>query len=531
MATRISARTALWTIIGVSALLRLVLAGSLEAFTNESYYYLYAKNLDWGYFDHPPMTGLVAALGLKLAGGISPEFGLRLGFILMFAGSTWLLARLTTRFFGARAGVIAALCLNATVFYGLITSTMASPDGPLLFFWLLTLDRLAAAFDQPDRKSIWIAAGMALGGAMLCKYYAVLLPAGAALYMLLRPATWQCLRKLGPYLALAVSLIVFSPVILWNATHEWASFAYQSGRASESKGFHPNMFLEAMTAQVLFLTPWIFLTLLIVVIRLCRRRFREWSDAEVFLCCQAAPALTLFLGLSAFQRIMPHWPMIGFVALMPLLGRNLADRLSILQSWRRPIVVGTLMAGVPFVIAAFVVLHAQTGFLGGSGGRVLGFIEPKSDPTIDLIRWGQIAKDLRNRGLLDDPKVFLFTDHWRNSAQLAMAARLPSRTACYTKDDRSFRLWSRSEDYVGRDGIYVDVIDGESDSYDYGPWFTGIEFLGEIPIVRAGITMEKVRLFRCNSQTAPFRFGWAGTERVPKPNEELARQISKTITR
>jgi 4-amino-4-deoxy-L-arabinose transferase-like glycosyltransferase len=531
MATRISARAALWTIIGLSAALRLVLAGSLGAFTNESYYYLYAKHLDWGYFDHPPMTALVAALGLKLAGGISPEFGLRLGFISLFAGSTFLLARLTTRFFGPRAGVIAALCLNATVFYGLIVGTMSSPDGPLLFFWLLTLDRLAAAFDQPERKSIWIAAGLGLGGAMLSKYYAILLPAGAALYILLRPATWQCLRKPGPYLALAVSLVVFSPVIFWNATHEWASFAYQSGRASESTGFHPSMFLEAMAAQVLFLTPWVFLTLLIVVARLCHRRSRGWSDEEVFLTCQAAPAIILFLGISAFQRIMPHWPMIGFVALMPLLGRNLAERLSRIPNWTRPIIAATFVSAVPFAIAALIFIQARTGLLGGSSGRLLGFVVARADPTLDLIRWGQIAKELRNRGLLDDPNVFLFTDHWRNSAQLALATRLPSRTACYTKDARAFRFWSQAEDYLGRDGVYVDVVDKEADPFDYRPWFATIELLGEVPIVRAGVTLEKVRLFRCISQTSPFEFGWAGVDKVPKPANGLARRPSNTVFR
>ena len=72
----------------------------------------------------------------------------RLGFIVMFAGSTWLLARLTTRYYGERIhGFIAALALNLTGYYGLAASTFALPDGPLLFFWLLTMDRLSIALD------------------------------------------------------------------------------------------------------------------------------------------------------------------------------------------------------------------------------------------------------------------------------------------------------------------------------------------------------------------------------------------------
>ncbi len=73
--------------------------------------------------------------------------GLRLGFIALFAGSTWLMARLTSRYYGPRAGVLAALALNATGYFGMAVGTIAQPDGPLLFFWLLTLDRLAVALD------------------------------------------------------------------------------------------------------------------------------------------------------------------------------------------------------------------------------------------------------------------------------------------------------------------------------------------------------------------------------------------------
>ena len=70
---------------------------------------------------------------------------------MLFAGSTWLMARLTSRLFGPWAGVCAALALNVTAYHTAAASTFALPDGPLLFFWLLTLDRLVVAFEEPDR--------------------------------------------------------------------------------------------------------------------------------------------------------------------------------------------------------------------------------------------------------------------------------------------------------------------------------------------------------------------------------------------
>ena len=508
-------RKALWLLIGVSAVIRLAWAASLGGYTNEAYYYMYARHLDWAYFDHPPMVGLVSAVGLTLAPGLPPALGLRLGFIAMFAGSSWLLARLTTRTFGPRAGVLAALVLNVTLFYGLMIGTLSEPDGPLLFFWLLTLDRLLVAFEPPGRTSSWVWVGVAWGAAMLSKYHSVLLPAGALLYLLLRPSARRCLRTPGPYLAAAVGLAMFAPVIGWNAIHGWASFLYQSNRAGGFRGLQLGMFWEALIAQVLFLTPWIWFALVLTLARLIRRGPRAWSDPEAFLICQAVPALALFMSIATFRRIMPHWPLIGFVALMPMLGRSLSERLSAhpRREWRRLVAMST----IPIVLGSLFVVQARTGLFQDGRGRLLGLISRRADPTVDTIRWDQIASELDRRGLLDDPGTFLFTEGWRFSAELAMATNRPETVACFHRDSRSFTFWSRPEDWVGRDGIFVRVEDALAVAENYAPWFTRIEPIATFPIVRAGVPLQTVNLYRCVNLTEPFPFGYTGPGPVPLP--------------
>src|SRR3954463_1632481 len=110
-------RRALWGLIVISGLLRLALASSLGLGNDEAYHYLFAVHRDWSYFDHPPMLAAVERLGIAPAGGAGSAFSLRLGFILLFAGSTWLMARLTERHYGPRAGFLAALALNATAYH------------------------------------------------------------------------------------------------------------------------------------------------------------------------------------------------------------------------------------------------------------------------------------------------------------------------------------------------------------------------------------------------------------------------------
>src|SRR5271166_636153 len=216
-----SPKRALAILIVVSGLLRLAAAGVLGLGNDEAYHFLYAIHPDLSYYDHPPMLAWVETAGLTLSGSPFSAVALRSGFILLFAVSTWLIWRIANRSYGPWAGFYAALALNLTGYYGLAASTFALPDGPLLFFWLLTIDRLSIALESHRRTSPWISVGLAWGGAMLSKYHAIFLPAGTLLYLILHPPARRWLLKPGPYLAIGLGFLVFSPVLYWNVHHGW----------------------------------------------------------------------------------------------------------------------------------------------------------------------------------------------------------------------------------------------------------------------------------------------------------------------
>ena len=121
---------ALLMLIGVSALIRLVAASSLGLGNDEAYHFLYAVHPALSYYDHPPMMAWIEMSGLAVTGAHPWAWALRIGFIVLFAGSTWLLARMTARTHGALAGFAAAFALNVTGYYGLAAATFALPDGP-----------------------------------------------------------------------------------------------------------------------------------------------------------------------------------------------------------------------------------------------------------------------------------------------------------------------------------------------------------------------------------------------------------------
>ena len=75
-------------------LINLLQAAFTELAHDEAYYFMFSQQLDWGYFDHPPMTALLIWLGSFMGG----EFGVRFSSrfynrsICGFSGASYVLA-------------------------------------------------------------------------------------------------------------------------------------------------------------------------------------------------------------------------------------------------------------------------------------------------------------------------------------------------------------------------------------------------------------------------------------------------------
>ncbi len=499
-------RRALFILVVSSALVRLIGASALGLGNDEAYHYLYAVHPALSYYDHPPMMAWVEMAGLALAGGQASAWALRIGFIAMFAGSTWILARFTARAYGEWAGFVAAFALNVTGYYGLAAATFALPDGPLLFFWLLTLDRLSVALDEPSgaRLRPWVWVGLAWGGAMLSKYHAVFIPAATALYVVLHRPMRRWLFRPGPYLAFGLGLIVFSPVIIWNARHGWVSFLFQGGRAVGSVLPRPDYLAGALLAQASYLFPWIWVPLFVVLLRQ-RRDWRRLSASEGLMVCLAVLTLTVFTLVACFRPVLPHWGLIGLVPMLPILGRNWSQRLRKKPEPTRRLFAAC--AGFSVLVLALTIAEHRFGWLqrGSHGGW--GLVDARTDPTLDLYGWNEVAARIKQLGLVDDPGTFVFARYWYQCAQLAYALGPDHSVICYnTEDPRGFAFWSRPEDWVGRDGILVIVGEREAWPRYFGRWFTRVEPIAEFWVERQGKPVRRIELHRCTRQRLAFPF-------------------------
>src|SRR5207237_8125153 len=109
-----------------------------------------------------------------------------------------------------------------------------------------------------------------------------------------------------------------------------------------------------------------------------------------------------------------------------------------------------LVAGAVVTVLAAVLIVAQAQF---------GIIKVEKDPTLETSGWTSVVHELEQRGLLNKPGTFLFTDHWYDSGQLAFAVRNRFPVLCYNTDARGFAYWTRPEEWVGHDGLFVCVRD------------------------------------------------------------------------
>ena len=235
--------------------LRLVAAAFTPITFDEAYYWMWSQNLAGGYYDHPPMVAYVIRAGTMIAG--DTELGVRLVSILLALPMSYAVYRSAAILFGgARVAATSAILLNVTMMAS-VGTLIVTPDAPLLVASSFVLFFLAKVLET-GRGVWWLAVGAAVGAALLSKYTAMFFGAAILIWLACVPKLRRWFLSPWPYLGGLVALALFSPVILWNADHQWVSFAKQLGRA-RIEDFRPVYIAELIPTQVAFATPLVFI--------------------------------------------------------------------------------------------------------------------------------------------------------------------------------------------------------------------------------------------------------------------------------
>ncbi len=253
---------------------RSIIAYFLPAGFDEAYYFLYTQHLDWSYFDHPPAVAITAGLGIWATGNATP-FTLRLGALVLFTASLWLLYATGEWLFGRQVGLISSAIASLTPLFFLSFGTLAAPDNALIFFWSIALYLCAREFFPkgysqstyryyPTARIVLIS--LAVGLACLSKYHGFVLGLSLVSFCLTSKPYRAVFRSKWLGWGLLFFGVTLFPLLYWNAVHDWISFRFQlgdrfTGHGDNSSSYSFNSLLGVVLAQFGYLFPSIALPL------------------------------------------------------------------------------------------------------------------------------------------------------------------------------------------------------------------------------------------------------------------------------
>ena len=218
---------ALVIVLGVTALrVGLLAFDRLDLFVDESQYWLWGRELAFGYYSKPPLIGWVIRAATTLAGSDAP-FWVRLPAPLCHAATALILARIAAETAGRRAAVWVAAGY-ITLPMAAVGSLLISTDTVMFPFLALALWAwrrvLAGGGQVGEGRGMAALAGLCLGLGALAKYAALYALGGAALAAVLLPGAWPGRRP--ALIALGTTLLVLSPNLIWNALHGFPTFGH-----------------------------------------------------------------------------------------------------------------------------------------------------------------------------------------------------------------------------------------------------------------------------------------------------------------
>lgn len=503
--------TTRWLLIAAwivgAALLRALLSALVPLLPDETYYWEWSRRLESGYFDHPPGIALLISVGVGLLG--DTHAGVRAGPAIA-AVVTHLAAVVCAWQLAGRgeAGVTAArraAMLMTVLPIATLGLVLATPDAALFATAMVALMAVERALAAPVRSLAsfgwWVVAGFALGGAFVAKYTAVLLPMGLVIACVVHPALRKRFLDAGPWVASAIALALFAPVVAWNMFNNWVSFKFQLGHGfnAATRGNPLSRELEMLGGQAGLASPILFGLLAMVVFVALRDGWRERhralpTDLSVrrFALAVVAVAPLGFFAISAWRRpVEANWPAMIYPGAMMLLATSSLPAVRGVW-WRRGLWLAGFLLTIVTVQAALPVLP----------------VKPQKDPIARAHGWTTLAaavqvarQDVFLDGTVDR---WVAADRYQDASELAF--HLPDQPTVFSLNlggrTNHYDVWPNAWQKVRPgDGLVVAFdADAKGDSLArvVGGWFKESKQGALVSLQREGgeVTTRRLWLYR-----------------------------------
>jgi 4-amino-4-deoxy-L-arabinose transferase-like glycosyltransferase len=331
----------------VSAGLRLAWVLSVPVFGDEAFYAWEARHLAWAYSDLPGLTAWLIALGTAVFG--ESLLGLRIGALLLGLTLPWVLLRIADAL--GRSDVRYQTGVLATVLPLLLANgVLALPEPSLLLAAMLSLWGGLRLLQQRSHAALAIfTAGLVVGAFSHYRFAAVV--AAGAVGMLVSVQGRALLRWPPFWVALALGAAAWLPLWWVNADQSGAGLRFQLVERHPWRWHWDGLWYPVI--QALVTTPLVWIGLWLGIGRV---RWRDCAAQQRLLLAAALIPMAGYGLLGMFadnERVSFHWPLVGYLAALPLFAALLVDgRVRGYRAMWLSLSFGTLLAGAWMTVLA-----------------------------------------------------------------------------------------------------------------------------------------------------------------------------------
>lgn len=482
-------------IVAAIAALKLAIGGATGLVPDEGYYTLWSLYPSWGYLDHPPMVAWLIAAGRFLAG--NNELGVRLIAALSGAVVAAALYRIGVLLFDRSTAALAAVLYTLTPFAAL--TLLATPDAPLILFWILALWAVAE-FLASHNANWWLAAGAFVGLGLSAKLSAAFLPIGLLLYVLVRAERRRWLLRWQVWAGAGLALLVVSPVLWWNAANNWIMIWFQGRRVAAAEsfgtGFAANI-TEFAGGQLLVAGPIVAILALVAAAAYALGRGGPARRGLGLVLVTALPFIAYLIVHTVHSRVEANWMLPAWPGLI-LAGAWAATRPP----------PGTILR---ILSAAGAILQLAFGVVVVSLIFAQALVQPfRPSPAFDRTRdlagwqgtWAEIERLAQARG---GRWVAVYGDYGTTGELATYAAFAEGGLEVHQLDDRMrYRFRPFDPAALGWPAIYVVPTWQSSPQAAPETWFGNVVPLGVIPRRRNDEVLGEFAVYLVDTPNARF---------------------------
>ena len=285
---------------------------NFDLFGDEAQYWLWSKNLDFGYYSKPPLLAWTIALVCLIFG--NSIFIIKMIPVFLYCVSSCVVFLISKKLNNNTQLAF----LTATTFFLMpgvsVSSFLVSTDILLILFWALALLQILKIKEKPDSFN-FILLGIFVGLAFLSKYAAIYFIFSIIILLFEKIIRNIFLKnKLSFFCFIITVVVIVAPNIVWNTNNNWSTFSHIGDNAGLDRVsfnfFEPIKFISS---QILMLGPLIFL---FFVFGLGKNFINDFETR--FLLIFSFPIFFIVLVESALVRANANWAAVSLVSFIIL---------------------------------------------------------------------------------------------------------------------------------------------------------------------------------------------------------------------